>query len=74
MNKQKVKLLSDHDVKEVVKFQQYLGELQETGATADFYRKYQEYMDLNDAELAAILEVRSESTAASGDGSREPRK
>jgi len=52
----KVKLLCDHDVREIVRFQRYLDELHTTGATEIFYRKHQEYMGLSDAELKAILE------------------
>ena len=51
----KVKKLSDHDVAEVVMFQRHLVDMQ-TMPRADFYRKYQEYMGLSDAELTAILE------------------
>ena len=48
------KLLSDHDVQEVVKFQQYLGDKQ-IMTRNDFHRKYQEYEGLRDAELQRIL-------------------
>ena len=50
----KVKLLSQHDVVEVVKFQEYLADIR-TMKREDFFRKYQEYMGLSDAELAGAL-------------------
>lgn len=55
MSARKVKPLSPHDVNEVVKFQRYLDDLALTGPTEAFYRKYQDYMGLSDAELAKIL-------------------
>jgi hypothetical protein len=51
----KVKLLPQSDVDEVVKFQQHVADMQ-TMSKPEFYRKYQEYMGLSDAELAAALE------------------
>lgn len=53
--KRKVKLLSEHDVQEVVKFQEHLNDMR-TMNRADFGRKYQEYMGLSDAELKAWVE------------------
>lgn len=50
----KIKRLSDHDVAEVEKFRQHLEDMQ-TMPREDFYRKYQEYMGLSDAELKAAL-------------------
>jgi hypothetical protein len=55
VSRRKAELLSQSDVDEIVKFQQYLADLQ-TLSKPEFYRKYQDYMDLSDAELAAALE------------------
>lgn len=49
------KLLSEHDVKEVAMFMEYLRD-KETMGKKEFFRKWQEYMCLSDAELNAILE------------------
>ena len=54
MSRKKVKLLSDHDVREVVKFQEFLRD-KETMPLANFYTRYQEYMELSDEELKALL-------------------
>lgn len=51
----KVKRLSDHDVQEVVKFQEYLHDINSGMSYADFAAKYQEYMGLSDAEVAAWI-------------------
>lgn len=52
--KRKVKLLSDHDVKEVVAFQRYLDDMR-TMNPHEFYQKYQEYMGLSNAEVKTAL-------------------
>jgi hypothetical protein len=57
--KRTVDLLHDHDVQEIVKFQQYLDDLEATGATEEFYRRYQDYLGLSDPELNAILSRRA---------------
>lgn len=63
----KPKLLSDHDVREVVMFQKYLDDLNDSGPNEAFYRRYQKYMGLSNEELAAIL--------AKGEAQgKEPRK
>lgn len=53
----RVKLMSQFAIQEVIRFQQYL-EDKATMPRGEFYRKHQEYMGLNDAELAAILKAR----------------
>ena len=50
----KAKLLPQSDVDEIVRFQQYLAD-QQTMPRDEFYRKYQEYMGLSDAELEKAL-------------------
>lgn len=50
----RVKRLSDHDVAEIVQFQQFLAD-KETMNPADLYRKYQEYCGLSDEELRRIV-------------------
>jgi hypothetical protein len=52
--KKKVKLLSDHDVREVAKFQKYIEDMRSM-PLANFYARYQEYMGLSDSELAAVI-------------------
>jgi hypothetical protein len=59
MTKRKITRLSDHDVQEVVLFQQYLADMH-TMPRDEFYHEYQEYMGLSDAELAAILQLRED--------------
>jgi hypothetical protein len=49
-----VKRICQVDLDEVIKFQRYLRDLSNM-PTLDFYRKYQEYMGLNDTELAAVV-------------------
>jgi hypothetical protein len=47
-------LLSCHDVAELEMFRRYLADMH-TMPFRKFYRKYQQYMGLSDAELRAIL-------------------
>ena len=54
MTKAKVKLLSSHDVDEVVKFQQYLSDMSSMEKT-EFGKKYQKYMGLSDSEMKAWI-------------------
>ena len=54
MAKRKVKLLSEHDVKEVAMFMEHCRDLQTMDREA-FYRKWQHYMGLSDSELENIL-------------------
>jgi hypothetical protein len=51
----KPKLLSGHDVKEIVMFQKYLWD-RETMPVANFYARYQGYLGLSDEELKRILD------------------
>lgn len=55
MSHRKIKLLPQSDVDEIVRFQGYLADMR-IMAKADFYHKYQEYMGLSDADLAAAVE------------------
>ena len=50
----KPKLLPQSDIDEVLRFQQHLEDKQSMPRDA-FYRKYQDYMGLNDEELEKIL-------------------
>ena len=47
--------LSDHDVREVVMFMEYLGDIGKL-PPREFVAKYQEYMGLSDAEAAAYIQ------------------
>ena len=57
----KAKLLPQSDVEEIVRFQQYLAD-QQTMPREEFYRKYQGYMGLSDAEQK--LRQQNETVAA----------
>lgn len=50
------KRLSQHDIAEVVLFQEHLADLNSDMPRVEFYKKWQEYMELSNQELLAILE------------------
>lgn len=47
------KPLCEHDIQEILKFQQYLAD-KNTMPKREFYRKYQDYMGLTDAERKVL--------------------
>jgi hypothetical protein len=51
----KVELLSQHDLDEIEKFREYLGDLNGKMAATDFVEKWREYMGLNELAAAAYL-------------------
>jgi hypothetical protein len=51
----RAKLLSTHDVKEIVLFQEYLADIG-TLSPREFVAKHQQYMGLNDAEAEAYVD------------------
>ena len=61
----KPKLLSEHDVREVVQFQHYLGDIGKL-PPRDFVSKYKEYMGLTEEEAEAYIR-REEKAGALGD-------
>ena len=54
MSKPEPRRLSEHDVKEVVQFQECLADMREL-KPREFVRKYQDYLGLNDAEAEAYI-------------------
>ena len=67
----KPKLLSEHDVQEVVQFQRYLGDIGKI-PPRDFVSKYKEYMGLTEEEAEAYV-LREEKAGALGDTKEKAR-
>lgn len=51
----KVKRISQHDINELLKFKEYLSDIESKMPREQFYRKYQEYMGLSDTEVQQVI-------------------